>query len=156
MVEGKTCTDGVMLTKTRRLRLPNLFMVTRCVLGMSKNTQRACGVRGIAPMDMHIDKNGAYTAPCRNARENRRPSWTERRPVFFLPRASFCALAYGRRGPDGTSAGERAGGRRRARVPPHIFVVLSSFLIINKNGVCSVLFGCDSQVLTFSRCTVGR
>lgn len=66
---------------------------------------------------------------------------TARSMVFFFhaPCASFCALASGRREPT---------GRMSARGTTAYFRCLVPFLIINKNGVCSVSFGCDSRLLS--------
>lgn len=61
---------------------------------------------------------------------------------FIPPRASFCAFA-------GTAVGNRPTDRRTdgcGRGTVAYFRCLVPFLIINKNGVCCVSFGCDSRV----------
>lgn len=77
------------------------------------------------------------------------PSWTKRRRErgrwFFFPCASYCALASSRR------TGAAPTGRMRARYRRILSLSCPISIITNKNGVCSVSFGCDSRVLTYSR-----
>jgi len=54
-----------------------------------------------------------------------------------------------------TRSGRRTGaaptGRMRARYRRILSLSCPISIITNKNGVCSVSFGCDSRVLTYSR-----